>query len=128
MNPRVIESILHIETLKLGSKGSSDSVLTLMHVTYLVHLLRTYLTSTFLHVQASPPGYCSGLGSAPPATAHAQNVLHLETKSKVRPKKICPPRSLLHHSHPDPRGFSNRGGEFGDLTGLEPRHGERSFV
>jgi len=76
-------------TLKLGSKGSGDSVLVLMHVTYLSHLLCTYiqLSSTLLHAQASPPDYCSGLGSAPPATAHAQNVLHSETKSKVRPPK-----------------------------------------
>ena len=37
MNPRDIESTLHIETLKLGSKGSGDSVLVLMHVTYLAH-------------------------------------------------------------------------------------------
>ena len=38
------------------------------------------------------------------------------------------PRSLFRHSHPDPRGFSNRGDEFSGLTGLEPRHGERSFA
>ena len=51
-----IESTLHIETLKLGSKGSGDSVLVLMHVTYLSHLLCAYiqLTSTFLHAHASP--------------------------------------------------------------------------
>ena len=33
-----------------------------------------------------PQIICSGLGSAPTATAHAQTVLHSETKSKVRPK------------------------------------------
>ena len=74
MNPRDIESILHIKTLKLGSKGRGDSILVLMHVTYLVHLLCT--------------DFCSGLGSAPPATAHAHNVFHSETKSKVLPKKL----------------------------------------
>ena len=35
-----------------------------------------------------PQIICSGLGSAPTATAHAQNVLHSETRSKIRPKKI----------------------------------------
>ena len=80
-----IESILHIETLKLGSKGSGDSVLVLMHVTYLAHLLCTYiqLTSTFLHA-LSPPDYWSGLGSAPPATAHVQNMLHSFDEAKKR--------------------------------------------
>ena len=37
MNPRDIESTLHIETLKLSSKGSGDSVLVLIHVTYYVY-------------------------------------------------------------------------------------------
>ena len=85
MNPRDIESTLHIEILNLGSKGSGDSVLAFMHVTYLAHSLCTYiqLTSVPLHAQVSPPDYCSGLGSVPSATAHAQNVLH----SKVHPKK-----------------------------------------
>ena len=92
MNPRDIESTLHIEILKLGSKRNGDSVLAFMHVTYLAHSLCTYiqLTSVPLHAQASPPDYSSGLGSVPPATAHAQNVLH----SKVHPKKICGVRLL----------------------------------
>ena len=85
MNPRDIESTLHMETLKLGSKGSGDSVLVLMHVTYLAHSLCTYiqLTSTFLHA-LSPPDYWSGLGSTPPATVHVQNMLHSFDEAKKR--------------------------------------------
>ena len=46
------------------------------------------LVDDFSSYYTSPPNYCSGLGSAPTATAHAQNQLYSETKSKVRPKKI----------------------------------------
>ena len=98
MNPRDIESNLDIETLKLGSKESGDSVLVLMHVTYLAHLLCTYiqLTSTFLHAQASPPDYCSRLGSAPTATAHAQNVLHSRLSRKYVQKNLRL-RAAMHY-------------------------------
>ena len=59
----------------------------LMHVTYLAHFTMYVYTAYqyILTYTGSPPDYCSGLGSATPATAHAQNVLHSETKSKVRP-------------------------------------------
>ena len=69
MNPRDTESTLHIETLKLGSKESGDSVLVLMHVTYLAHLLCTYiqyiLTCTglaprlLLRARLRPTRYCA---------------------------------------------------------------------
>ena len=45
-------STLYIETLKLGSKGSGDSVLVLMHVTYLAHLL--YIMKSSASPQISP--------------------------------------------------------------------------
>ena len=68
MNPRDIESTLHIETLKLGSKGSGDSVLVLVHVTYFAHLLCMYqyiLTCTglaprvLLRARLRPTRYCA---------------------------------------------------------------------
>ena len=46
---------------------------------------RYILTCTGL----APRFICSGLGSAPTATAHAQNVLQSETKTKVRPKILA---------------------------------------
>ena len=79
-----IQSTLHIETLKLGSKGSGDSVLVLMHVTYLAHSY-IQLTSAFLPAQASPPDYCSGLGTRP--------VMELDMSSTLSNlltfKKVC---------------------------------------
>ena len=83
--PKGLESTLHIETLKLGGKRSGDSVLVLMRVTYLAYLLRVY--SLPVHSYMHRPRYYSGLGSAPTATVHAQNVSHSETKLKVRAKK-----------------------------------------
>ena len=74
--------------------GSGNSVLVLMHITYLAHLLtvcslagqtlsasggsalRDYYA---VHSHMCPQIICSGLGSAPTATAHAQNVLHEST-------------------------------------------------
>ena len=86
MNPMDIESTLHIETLRLGSKGSALYLFSCILLAFHIYYVRIY--SLPVYAQASPPDYCSGLGSAPPATAHVQNVLHWETNSKVRPKNI----------------------------------------
>ena len=75
--------------------GSGDSVLVLMHVTFLAHLLTVCSLATqtlsasggsgsqdhaFYQYILTCTGLASGLGSAPTATAHAQNVLHSENK------------------------------------------------
>ena len=96
--------------------GSGDSVLVLMHVTYLAHLLtvrslasqgiggsgsRDYASYQYILI-------CTRLAPrlAPTATAHVHNVLHSETK--------CDPKNL-----PDPA--SNRGPAFICYTALNTR-------
>jgi len=106
-----IHSSRRLETLKLGSKGSGDSVLVLMHVSLHIYYVPIYSVPvhSYMH-RPHPQIICSGLDSAPTATAHVQNVLHSETKSKVHPtKKISPvgtqrgeialQHTLLHYVH-----------------------------
>ena len=107
------------ETFKLDGRmlGSGDSVLVLMHVTFLAHLLTVcslatqtlsasggsgsqdhafyqyILTCTGLAWR--PQIICSGLGSAPTATAHAQNVLHSENKYVQKKISTCRRSTVL---------------------------------